>query len=574
MITAKPLKYNSAYLDGLSFPQAFKFQGSMPGRHKMENGKLMFHCVGVNIDYLNENLEDKIDWSEIPEAVNYLAIQHISEKGIEEKNNVAELAEEIDFEFKLPPFQHQKEAFALSRNKPYFAYLMEMGCGKTKVAIDDIADLYERGKIDGALILAPNGVHSQWVNEQIPDHMPDRIDHVAAVYSSSMKAKEKKHLEATIEAKDKLRIVTANIEALSHKSGLEFCLKFLKTCKKAYAAIDESTRIKVPSSTRTRNCWKLKKHTAIRRILTGSPVTSGIENLYAQLMWLSEDILGISSFTVFKARYCILQQFDNFEKIVGYKMIDDLQRKMDPWVYRVTKEDCLDLPEKIYVTRKVSLTKDQMKLYMEMKERFLVEIDNHINETEFVTAKLPITKLLRLQQITSGFLPSEEQEGQLAWSIDYKKNPKIQETLNILEESQGQTIVWARFKHDLAIIEEALSKKYKVVTYHGGTSKDDRTEAIRKFRSGEADIFLGNPAAAGIGLNLNVAKQVIYYSDSFDAEHRWQSEDRAHRIGIDWNVTYFDIVAENSIDVQIKRVLKERKSLADLTIDQVRDFFI
>lgn len=565
MITVEPFKKNFGVVRGASMIRLFQLNGSFPSKHYMTGGSMVIQLTGANIEAMQEAFPDGIDW-QCDEAKEFLNVQIMRDTSADLKEELEtnlEIQEPLDYEFKTTPYKHQEIAFRLAKDLPFFAYFMEMGCGKTKVAIDDAAYQYEMERCDLVLILAPNGVHVQWIEEQIPTHIPDRIPHKAAYYRSYLKSKEKKALQAACEYTEGLRLISVNIEALSHASGLTWCQELIKTGKRVMIILDESSRIKTPGSKRTRNIIKLGKLCSIRRILTGSPVTSGVENLFSQLKFLSESILGLSSFLSFKARYCIMQTFDNYQKIIGYRMLDELKNKMDPWVYRVRKEDCLDLPPKTYVEYPVEMAPEQKKLYAQMLEDLMVELENGL----IVDAPIAIVKLLRLQQILSGHLPDEE--GGLAWELAPDKNPRVQALLQLLDDCPGQIIVWARFKFDLYALEKVL-KPFGVVSYHGGASQADRVKAIKDFKSGEARIFLGNPAAAGIGLNLVGPLYSIYYSNSYDAEQRWQSEDRNHRIGTTGNVTYYDFVA-GPMDRKIIRALRDRKNLANLTIDGIKE---
>jgi SNF2 family DNA or RNA helicase len=557
-------KYSVAV--GIPMKDIFRINGLLPSHHKFQNGELVFLSTKANVEFLQKFFKN-IQWNCSNCKAIFEGIEH-TEKARKLKAEIAKTDLVIDdsgYEFKTKPYEHQKKAWMLARDSHAFAYLMDMGTGKTKTGIDDIAYQFEKDRIDTVIILAPNGVHSQWIEEQLPDHLPDRIKHKAMYYSSYLKAKEKRKLEATLAFKDGLRIIAMNIEALSYASGEKFAKKLVNSSKKIMVVLDESSRIKYYRSKRTRNIISIFKPCPIKRIMSGSPVTSGVENYYSQFLFLDPDIIGLSTMSSFKNRYCEVVQMDKYEKIVGYKRLDDLLSRIDPYAFRVKKEDCLDLPNKVYEQRYVEPTKEQIKMYETMKEELLIELDTG----EIVEAKIALVKLLRLQQILSGHLLDEN--GNIVWEIPYEKNPRIKSCLEIMEETSSQVIIWARFKHDLRSLETALSKHYSVVTYHGSVDSTNKEKAIKDFKAGNAQIFLGNPASAGIGLNLNVANLMIYYSNSYNAEQRWQSEDRAHRIGMKGSLTIVDQVVKNSIDVRILQALKSRKELAALTVDGIKN---
>lgn len=531
---------------------------NMPGFKRWKDYVVSFEMTGANLEYLTSALPEAI-WT--PEAKAERDRMIVLRRQEEETRNAKlnELpAEAFKFPFKTKPMDHQARAFMLSREQKAFGYFMEMGTGKSKVIIDNAAFLFSRSEVDLLLVTAPNGVHRQWVDEQLPAHMPEWTGYKAAFYESGMSKKRMAELEAVMAFRNGLAVVTMNIEALSHKSGEAFLKRVLQRGRVLWA-VDESTRISKPSSQRTKACLRLAPLAAYRRIASGAPVTKGVEDLYTQLMFLDPDILGFSSFYTFRNRYCVMGGWEA-KQIVSYRNVDELQRRLDGWTYRITKADCLDLPEKVYVTRTVLLSEEQKKHYENLKTEFITWI-----EGGEVDANLAITRLMRLQQVVCGFLPTENGVIQ----ID-KQNPRIEALMEILEQAQGKVIVWARFKEDVRMIREALNKKKIAhVTYTGADSSEERAAAKERFMTDpDCSVWVGNAAAGGIGLNLVVANTMVYYSNEFNADVRWQSEDRIHRIGQKNTATYIDLVAEKTVDVKILKALKNKKSVADSVIDK------
>ena len=185
----------------------------------------------------------------------------------------------MHYKFKTKPFEHQLKALEMSWDRKVFAYFMEMGTGKSKVLIDNISMLYDKGKINGALIIAPKGVYKNWYADQIPTHMADHIEKTVVLWESS-KNKEAEY-KKLFQSSEDLQILVMNVEALSTKKGKLFAWKFLN-CHKAMMAIDESTTIKNPGAIRTKNIIDLGKHVSYKRILTGSPVTKSPLDLFMQ----------------------------------------------------------------------------------------------------------------------------------------------------------------------------------------------------------------------------------------------------------------------------------------------------
>jgi SNF2 family DNA or RNA helicase len=386
-------------------------------------------------------------------------------------------------------------------------------------------------------------------------------DYKATFYSAQMKKKQQENFDAVLEYKDGLRIFSFNVEAFTSTVAQKAMMKVLKN-NKVMMVVDESSKIKTPGAKRTKLITFFGRSAVCRRILTGTPVTKGPEDLFAQFKFLNPDILGFTAFYKFRARYCIMGGFEN-RQIVAYQNIEELTDKVKQSSYRVLKKDCLDLPDKIYQRHYVSMSKAQEKLYNEIKRDFITELNG--NE---IQAPEAITRLLRLQQILCGWFPTEH-------SIDPidKINLRLKGLEEVLSNISGKVIIWARFRADLKAIEAALGDL--AVSYHGDVTNDDREAAVYRFQNDDTiKYFIGQPQSGGIGLTLTAADYVVYYSNSFDLEIRMQSEDRCHRIGTKNNVTYIDIEARKTIDSKIIKALREKKNLADIITKDPMSLFL
>ena len=462
----------------------------------------------------------------------------------------------MDYKYKSKPFAHQKKALEMSWDKEVFAYFMEMGTGKSKVLIDNIAMLYNAGKIDSALIVAPKGVYKNWFDQEIPNHMPDYIEKKVGLWRSKPDDKALKPLFST---GAELHLLIMNVEAFSTKKGVDFAHKFLSS-HKALMGVDESTTIKNPSAKRTQNILKLSKLTKYRRILTGSPVTKSPLDLYSQCQFLDPFLLDQSSYYVFRTRYAICRKINvsgrSVEIVVGYRNLAELSEKLKPFSYRVLKDDCLDLPKKTFVKRTVELTDEQKRVYKQMKEEAIAFLNG-----KMVTSATVITQLMRLHQITCGHFTSNDGKVQ-----DLKSN-RINQLMNILEEMEGKAVIWAHYRYDIEKIVDAISKEYgenSVVTYYGDTSTDDRQKAIKKIQDKNSPVrfIVGTPQTGGYGITLTGASTMIYYSNGYDLEKRQQSEARIDRIGQEKPMTYIDIICEDTIDTKIVQSLRSKVNIA------------
>jgi SNF2 family DNA or RNA helicase len=473
----------------------------------------------------------------------------------------------MNYKFKSKPFAHQSKALEMSWNKEVFAYFMEMGTGKSKVLIDNICMLYNAGKINGALIIAPKGVYKNWFDSEIPNHLPDYVEKKMGLWKTDPNAKDLKPLFST---GAELHILIMNVEAFSTKKGVDFAKKFL-SCHKTIIGIDESTTIKNPMAKRTRAIIELGLKCKFKRILTGSPVTKSPLDLFSQCYFLSPFLLGHESFYTFKTRYAITKQVNvsgrMIQLVVGYRNLPELSEKVKPFSYRVLKDDCLDLPKKTYMKRIVQLTDEQKRLYKTMKEKAIAFLNGKMVSTAAV-----ITQLMRLHQITCGHFKSDDGDVQ-----DVKSN-RLNELMDVLEEVEGKAVIWAHYRYDIEKIVEAITKQYgenSVVTYYGDTSTEDRQLAIKKIQDPNSPVrfIVGTPQTGGYGITLTGASTMIYYSNGYDLEKRQQSEARIDRIGQEKPMTYIDIIAEGTVDDKIVQSLRKKVNIAtEIMGEELKDW--
>ncbi len=459
------------------------------------------------------------------------------------------------FTFKSTPYKHQITGFEKLKDSPYFAFLAQQGTGKSAMLSYVMSYKWSKGEIDAAIILSPKGVHFQWVEEQLPTH----ISVPYAAWAWQNKKKELERLENEVMSFDGLRVISANIDAIKTKDGLETLELFIKRNKgRVLMAVDEAHSLKNPAAQRSKIAVSLGEKCKSRAILTGTPVARNIEDLFGEYRFLDPNIIGTRYITSFRSNYCE-QRNNGFGMVtVGAKNLDKLYAKIDPFTFRATKDE-LDLPPKIYDKRQFEMHPDQKKAYDDLKKTFMLQLENE----ETISVTHAASAFVKLQCITSGFIKRED-----GTYIDLP-NPRLEALQDVLETIDGPVIIWARFNRDIQNIMAALGNE--AVAYYGATSSDEREEAKEGFLSGKYRFFVSNPAAGGTGLNLQGACTTsIYYSNSFDAIQRWQSEDRIHRIGTKGACTYIDLICRGSIDNRILANLRDKKSLSDLAIDEIR----
>ena len=464
----------------------------------------------------------------------------------------------MNYKFKTKPYAHQLTALEKSWNKENFAYFMEMGTGKTKVLIDNLAMLYDKGKIDGALIIAPKGVVKTWYEQELPTHLPNHIENVTVLWQSNITKTQQEKLETLFEIESALHILVMNVEALSTEKGVKFASKFINS-HKTMMAIDESTTIKTPTARRTKNIIGIGKHAKYKRIMTGSPITKNPLDLYTQCEFLDPWLLDFTSYYAFRNRYAEMKTMHlrgrSIQVVSEFKNLGELSETVKQFSYRVLKEDCLDLPPKNFIKRHITLTPAQQKLYKQMKDQALAILNGKVSSTMTV-----LTQLMRLHQITCGHFTADDGSEQ-----EVESN-RMNELMSILEDMDGKAIIWANYQRDIKGIVDNISKKYgpgSVVDYYGLTPQEDRQDNIRKFQNNpECRFLVGTPQTGGYGITLTQANTVIYYSNGYDLEKRLQSEDRAHRIGQKKTVTYIDLICEDTVDEKIVKALRDKINIA------------
>ncbi len=528
----------------------------------------------VNLEYLRKELP-QLAWSEDAEAV---------ERRILDRS-VAQQPQDISdyiFSDNFPPWEHQRTEFARSRGAPAWALHMEQRTGKTRVLIDTSTDLFLRGKIDLVLIIAPNSVKGVW-EEQVPEWTPRHVPVQTYVYTSGDKNKARLVERLGAERRGNvLQYLIMNVEAFSYAKALDWVKTLLKG-RNVLCAVDESTRIKNHSSSRTKHILKLRPLCAYRRVLTGTPITQSPLDAFAQFAFLDPAILGYQSFYAFRNDYAILGGWNN-KQVLDYVNIDKLTNLMAPFRSRVLRDQCFDLPPKSYCPPlMVELAPDQRRIYDQMRDEMLAELFPNAGVT--VSATIVLTQMLRLQQIVGGFLPAEKAPPDLIgddlyrWELAHPQeavvipgpNPKLEALLDALEEESGKVIIWSRFRPEIALIAAALRERYGVRAvgeFHGGIANADRDITRRKFEFKTTDTamryLVAQQQTGGVGVDFAAANSMYYFSNTFSLEDRLQTEDRAQHGSKRVNVGYTDLFAKDTIDVKkILPSLRGKKSMAD-----------
>lgn len=485
-----------------------------------------------------------------------------------------------EFEYKTDPFKHQDNLFHAFKDLPAWATLWEQGCGKTKPSIDKTAYLYLKGEIDALVVVAPNGVDRNWQTDELPLHMPDSVrGDIRCFRFDTNKAENKSHkaeLERLINHKG-LAILLMSYDAVMTKKGHAYLWKFLRQ-RRCYYVLDEAHYIKSPGAKRTKRIIASGNYAPFKSLLTGTPVATGPFDIYSQIKFLDDffwNDRGLGTFAAFKQYFGVWltaeevkakEGYDpGYDQLVEYKNLDKLYEILQTISDRLTKDDAgLDLPPKLYSKRYFDMTPKQSKAYKELAEEYWTELE----DGTYVEASLAIVRLLRLQQITCGYVAAEAEEPLVL--ID-KKNPRLDLALEICEPLPHKAIIWSRFTKDIDQLMDALGKK--AVRYDGKLTNDEKAYSKEEFQKGDAQFFIGNSQAGATGLTLHAARTVMYYSNSFNFTQRLQSEDRAHRIGQEHPVDYIDLIAQGTIDHHLISSFRNKYDIASqITGDTLKEW--
>lgn len=492
----------------------------------------------------------------------------------------------MNWNFKTPPFDHQFTALNMAKDEVAFGYLMDQGTGKTWTAINDMAYQWRKDRISLVIVACPNSIKEQWA-EQIAQHSPDDVPVNVGIWVSQPNSAQRKGMSEWVALfetdKPYLHYMIVNVEALGMKRCEDFLLEIVGYANAGFV-VDESTRIKNRMAKRTKAAMRIRKECVIARIMSGTPVVKSPMDAYAQFAFLDPAILGFKNFWTFRGRYAIMGGYKG-KQVVNFKHTDELATSIRTASFRVTKEECLDLPPKLYSRRDVTMTSGQRREYERMRNEYLamiaepcltceghgyIDVDSQVitcptcnGLKTAVSVTIALTQMLRLQQITSGFITDGPDV--LHWFTD--KPPKIMEVMDIIEDGGDQSFIhWSNFRPEIARLTSELAYRgLPYVEIHGGISEADRKDARLRFQAGDIFHMVANQAAGGIGLDLWRASIANYLSNSFKTEDRIQSEDRCHRIGseVHDSVSFNDLVVPGTVDVHILRVIRNNRNLSD-----------
>ena len=461
------------------------------------------------------------------------------------------------------PMPHQLEASNKLRSVKHAALFMEQGTGKTLVAIDRAGELWMAGKISAVLVVAPKGVHRQWIADQLPLHS-------GIPFRGAYWPLKEGEWNSALALGDTMAVFTINIDAARTPKGKAMCLDYIAEHHgQVLMIVDESHSIKNSASQRWKAVDALGKLCDFRAILTGTPIARSLLDAWSQYKWLDEEILGYRYASAFKNEYCIMGGFQG-KVIIGHRNVERFRERVERFTYRVSKEEIGITPARSSGWE-FDMTTEQRRVIRGLKRDLFAAIDSG----EVATAANAAVAVMKMQQVSNGFYMDDN--GQPVRIMEPAANPRIQALIELISSRSGKGIIWARFREDITAICEALSGAgLKAAAYHGGTPDKERVRTVERFlqpqeATDSVDFFVANPGAGGTGLNLQGACDYdVFYSNSDNSIERWQAEARIHRIGTCGIVTHFDLVAPFSPDRLILRRHAAKKSISEMALDDVR----
>ncbi len=507
-------------------------------------------------------------------------------------------------QYLIPPWKHQLEAIYRAKGLPWFALFFEMGAGKSMTAINILRHKINEAKYHFRIIIfCPPRVVPNWKNEwlmhsNIPETMITLLDgsgekrlklfNEMAYVKDPMTKEDVPRPHIFVTNYESLLLGGVKINKKGYSSG-ELFKAFQKWTPDALI-FDESHRLKNYSALRSKQAEILANPKKIKigdrwkvdptskpycYILSGSPVLNSPMDLFFQFLVMDGGETFSDNPFVFRAKYFedknagmpAQRHFPDWQIKPG--AVENINYLISKYSMRVTKEECLDLPEEISVTIKISMTLPQAKNYKEMKQDLITFLESNV-----CSADLAIVKALRLMQIASGFLAlnSQGKEEDVA-TVVYPKTPKEEACFELLEEltPHSKVIVWCVWKENYAVIRkicESLNVKY--VEVHGGVSGPKQDANVAAFQTDESiRVLISHPGSGGIGINLTCAKYDIFYSRTFSLEHYLQARARTHRGGQKNKVTHYDLVCENTIDEIAKLKVAAKEDMSEKLLSNI-----
>jgi len=528
---------------------------------------------------------------------------------------------------KTKSLPHQEEAFNRFKDNQIVALNSDMGVGKSKIAIDIFDYKHDNGLLDTVLIVAPSGVHAQWLNEQYPSHCSTEL-YKTLVYSSSKTLGNLRNIDTFMFSRkqiDGLFVFSMNVEAFAKEQGLQLAKMFLNGAKLGVGLIiDEASIIKTPDIKTVKNIKKLRAQypDSFRITITGTPAAKGPVNTWSVYDFLKPNYMGCS-YIAFKKRHTYTFQrmlriknrltriendltedifnkvkanialnekngpldeytievikdkfgigtgtfyhIKNSEQFSKYKNIPQLLEKIAPITFSVSKKDCLELPPKVYETKIFELSSQQKKLI-----KSLIKNSVALYGDKLLTIEMKALLSMRVLQICGGhFSYNTDIEGEFDFVKIDGKNAKLDFLKREIEEiGTQQSIIWAVYTPEVDLLVETLSKQFSVGKLNGSVKDDDRVQVVEDFKSGRVQHLVSQIQVGAFGYNFQNASAQYWYSRNYRTELRIQAEDRNYRIGTVESPIIKDLLYNCKIEQDVYKTLKGEQKINDIFISK------
>lgn len=491
------------------------------------------------------------------------------------------VAAAIMADFKTVPYIHQLREFERSAELPARALLWQMRTGKTKLTVDTCCHLARDRLIDAVVILAPNGVHENWIRRELPTHHWDTVERDTLCWRTSIagakgearvRAYERKgwkeqhdafwlRAERLLADDRRLAWFAFASDTVTRKDVRNLMARILRRKKRIMLVVDESDDYGAPDSKKTSMIRAMARKCAFRRILSGTVVENSPLRAYSQYELLQEGALGFTKYGDFKDRYAEYERKTtrdgrSYPTLKDYRNLEELRDRMARWSSVVLRRDCQDLPDLVPYERVVEMTEEQQRVYRDLLKSFLVDVAG-----QELSVGENTSRLIKLQQVGSGFVFDEFKR----LHVLPGGNPRLDALVDEVEMTGGRNVIWCAFRQDMDLVAAELrARGRKVMEYHGRSSDDEKAAVRLAFAPGstsDAQDLVGHPKSGGRGLDLSGADKIIWYSHTFDAVVRSQADERATAVGGS-NVPVVDLVS-NPTDRYILETVKDKVDVAE-----------
>jgi len=447
--------------------------------------------------------------------------------------------ESFELATKIPLYQFQKTSCQKALRKTSYALFLEMGLGKTAIAVAIADHRKQHNIINKVVIICPLSVVWNWKEEieKFSTLSPE-------IYIAH--GNNRKKIIHQFEKSKEYSFLIMNYDIITDDLPVGYTTLLI---------FDESTRIKTPEAKRTKVSMALSIQTQYKLILSGNPITNSLLDVWSQFYILDNGEAFGDSYWKFRREY-FYADYMGWHWFPKDNTVKYIQSAVENQSIIIKKKDAIDLPEKIYEKRVIEFTPEQKKIYDDIAEKLYHEF-----EQDEVTANLAVTKIMKLMQITSGFVLSDTSQ---IHDIGSPKIDIVKELIEDMDINNNKIVIWAHFVFTIKRLEKELNE-HNPLTLYGETK--NYQEVIDKFNKEDKHrILIANPLSGGLGINLTISNNVIYYENSYSVESRVQSEDRTHRIGTKNNVLYVDCIIANSIDETIKKAISSKINIAKMVV--------